>query len=103
MRSEVWADQLELPLWSSIVTRTPGQTQARPRPDSGNVLLAHSFLHERDDPCLVVGGQLLQRIGDRPHGAVVEVRAVVEAKCRIPRLELGGGLEEADNLAIPGI
>src|SRR3989441_12150860 len=34
------------------------------------------FLHERADPCLVGGGQLLQREGDRPHGAFVEVRLV---------------------------
>jgi hypothetical protein len=32
---------------------------------------AHRFLHERADPCLFGGGQLLQREGGRPHGAFV--------------------------------
>ena len=40
---------------------------------------AHRFLHERADPCLFGGSQLLQREGDRPHGAFVEVRRVAEA------------------------
>src|SRR5579864_8463485 len=64
---------------------------------------AHRFLHERDDPCLFSGSQLLQREGDRPQGAFVEVRAVVEAERRVPRLELVRGLEEANDLAVPGI
>ncbi len=64
---------------------------------------AHRFLHERADPCLVGGGQLFQREGDRPQGAFVEVRAVVEAERRVPRLELVRGLEEADDLAVLGI
>jgi len=41
---------------------------------------ARRFLHERADPCLFGGGQLLQREGDRPQGAFVEVRRVVEAE-----------------------
>src|SRR6266567_9031499 len=41
---------------------------------------AHRFLHELADPCLFSGSQLLQREGDRPQGAFVEVRAVVEAE-----------------------
>ena len=61
---------------------------------------AHRLLHERGDLRLFGGGQLLQREGGRPHGAVVEVRAVVEAQRRVPRLELLRGLEEADDLAV---
>src|SRR5216683_8326964 len=64
---------------------------------------AHRFLHELADPCLFSGSQLLQREGDRPQGAFVEVRAVVEAERRVPRLELVRGLEEADDLAVLGI
>src|SRR5712691_6836618 len=47
--------------------RLPGRTPAS----------AHRFLHERADPCFFGGGQLLQRVGDRPDGAFVEVRLVV--------------------------
>jgi hypothetical protein len=43
------------------------------------LVLAHRFLHERADPCLFGGGQLLQREGGRPHSAFVEVRLVAEA------------------------
>src|SRR3712207_8063624 len=57
---------------------------------------AHRFLHERADPCLFGGGQLLQREGGWPHGAFVEVRLVAEAERRVPRLELLRALEEAD-------
>src|SRR5207249_6321794 len=64
---------------------------------------AHRFLHERADPCLFGGGQLRQREGDRPHGAFVEVRHVIEAERRVPRLELLRALEEADDLAVLGI
>jgi len=64
---------------------------------------AHRFLHELADPCLFSGSQLLQREGDRPQGAFVEVRAVVEAERRVPRFELVRGLEEADDLAVLGI
>src|SRR3989454_12835342 len=61
--------------------------------------LSHRFLHERGDPCLFGGSQPLQREGDRPHGAFVEVRLVAEAERRVPRLELVCALEEADNMA----
>src|SRR5207245_9515334 len=64
---------------------------------------AHRFLHERANPCLFGGGQLLQGEGGRPHGAFVEVRLVHEAERRIPRFELLRALEEADHLAILGI
>src|SRR2546423_14265404 len=64
---------------------------------------AHRFLHKLADPCLCSGSQLRQREGDRPKGAFVEVRAVVEAEGRVPRLELMRGLEEADDLAVLGI
>src|SRR3989440_13056310 len=63
----------------------------------------HCFLHERADPCLFGGSQLLQSEDDRPHGAFVEVRRVAEAKRRVPRLELLRGLEEAEDLAVLGI
>src|SRR5436853_5067953 len=64
---------------------------------------AHRFLHERADPCFGGGGQLLQREGDRPHGAFVEVRLVAEAERGVPRLELLRALEEADDLVVLGI
>src|SRR5215211_4495484 len=57
-------------------------------------------LHERADPCLCGGGQLLQRKRGRPHGALVEVRLVAEAERSAPRVELLGALEEADDLAV---
>src|SRR5438874_6079052 len=55
---------------------------------------AHRFLHQRADPCLFGGSQLLQREGGRPHRAFVEVRLVHEAERRVPRLELLRALEE---------
>src|SRR5213595_2529016 len=64
---------------------------------------AHRFFHERADPCFGGGGQILQREGDRPHGAFVEVRLVAEAEGRVPRFELLRALEEADDLAVLGI
>src|SRR5437870_3908010 len=64
---------------------------------------AHRFLHERADLRLVGSGQLRQREGDRPHGAFVELRAVVEAEHRVPLLELPRVAEEADDLAVLGI
>src|SRR5215213_9811541 len=64
---------------------------------------AHRFLHERADPCLFGGGQLLEREGGWPHGAFVEVRPVAEAERRVPRVELLGALEEANDLAVLGI
>src|SRR3972149_954685 len=64
---------------------------------------AHRFLHERADPCLFGGSQLLQREGDRPQGAFVEVRRVAEAERRVPRVELLRALKEADDLAVLGI
>lgn len=56
---------------------------------------AHGPLHERADPCLLCGGQLLQREGDRPHGAFVEVRILVEAERHVPLLELVGVAEKS--------
>ena len=55
---------------------------------------AHRFLHERADPCLFGGGQLLQREGGRPQGAFVEVRRIAEAERRVPRVKLLRTLEE---------
>src|SRR5436190_14903854 len=65
--------------------------------------LAHRFLHERGDLCFFVCSQLLQREGDRPQAAFVEVCLVVEAERRVPRLELLRVLEEADDLAVLSI
>src|SRR5437867_810709 len=64
---------------------------------------AHRFLYERADLCFGGGGQLLQREGDRPHGAFVEVRFVAEAERRVPRLELVRTLEEADDMVVLGV
>src|SRR5437870_8100581 len=64
---------------------------------------AHRLLHERADLRLVGCRQLRQREGDRPHGAFVELRAVVEPEHRVPLLELPRVAEEADNLAVLGI
>src|SRR5215218_6832605 len=47
----------------------------------------HCFLHKRADPGFVLGGQLRQREGGRPHGALVEVRVIVEAERRVPGVE----------------
>src|SRR5512133_4250824 len=64
---------------------------------------AHRLLYERADPCLLGGGQPLQREGGRPHGALVEVRLVAEAERRVPRLELLRALEEADDIVVLGV
>src|SRR5947207_1827160 len=61
---------------------------------------AHRFLHERADPCLIGGSQLHQSEAGRPHVAFVEFRLVAEAECRVPRVELLRGLEEADDFAV---
>src|SRR5439155_516841 len=58
---------------------------------------ADRFLHERADPSLFGGSQLLQGEGDRPEASVVEVRRVVEAERRVPRAELLRALEETDD------
>src|SRR5260221_940207 len=63
---------------------------------------AHRFLHELADPCLFSGSQLLQRERDRPQGAFVEVRSVLEAERPLPRLGLVRGLAEADDPAVLG-
>src|SRR6266542_4208673 len=60
---------------------------------------AHRFLHQRCDPFLFGGAQLLQRVRGRPHVTLVEVRRVAEAERRVPGLELRRVLEEADDLA----
>src|SRR3990172_1063883 len=64
---------------------------------------AHRFLHERADPLLFGGSQLLQRVGGWPQGAFVKVSRVAEAERRVPRVELLRALEEADDLAVLGI
>src|SRR5438552_13048898 len=74
-----------------------------PRRGRAAAASAHGFLHERADPCLVGGGQLREREGDRPQGAFVEVRLVAEAERRVPRLELVRALKKADDIAILGV
>src|SRR5260221_11665873 len=49
-----------------------------------SLISAHRLLDERADLRLVGCGQLRQREGDRPHRALVELRAVVEAEHRVP-------------------
>src|SRR5215210_315085 len=70
----------------------------RPRPCS-----ARRPLHERADPRLLGGGQLLQREGGRPRGPFVEVGLVAEAERSVPRVELFGALAVADDVTVLGI
>jgi hypothetical protein len=70
---------------------------------SASTSSTHRFLHERADPYLVGGGQLLQRKGDRPHDSFVEVRFVAEAERRVSCLELVRTLKEADDIAVLGV
>src|SRR5260221_4321458 len=64
---------------------------------------AHRLLHERADLRLVGCGQLRQCEGDWPHGACVELRAVVEAEHRVSLLELPRVAEEDDDLSVAGV
>src|SRR6267143_5131721 len=80
----------------------PGSSRKIQLKESGGKS-AHCFLHERADPCLVGGGQLLQREGGRPHVTLVKGRLVAEAERCVPRLELLRVLEEADDVAVLGI
>src|SRR5829696_4835433 len=95
-----WGRRTRRRLGSASSRDAPGLTVGRRsrvnRPDGS----ARRPLHERADPCLCGGSQLLQRKGGRPHGAFVEVRLVAEAERRVPRVELLGALEEADDLAV---
>src|SRR5690348_18508953 len=84
---------------------TKRATSRRPRascppPQAGGPESARRLLDQCRDLGLVGLGQLGQRIGDRPHGALVEVRLVAEAERRVPRLELPRGLEMADDGAV---
>src|SRR5258708_1596049 len=92
--------------WPNTASTFPGLWHAcysAPQTKLAGTPSAHRLLDECGDLRLVGGGQRLQRVGNRPQGAVVEVRAVVEAERRVPRLELLRGLEEADDLAVFGI
>src|SRR5829696_3881044 len=95
-----WGRRTRRRLGAASSRDAPGLTVGRRsrvnRPDGS----ARRPLHERADPCLCGGTQLLQRKGGRPHGAFVEVRLVAEAERRVPRVELLGALEEADDLAV---
>ena len=57
--------------------------------------LADRLFDDGGELLLVFGGQLGDCPRGRPHGAVVELRVVVEAEGRVARLELARGLEEA--------
>src|SRR5881397_806675 len=59
-----------------------GAAESVPPPRSS----AHRFLHERADPCLVGGGQLLQREGDRPQ--VPSSRFALSLKPKVAYLAL---------------
>src|SRR4029079_3177857 len=80
--------------WAGDQTRgsTPRTSMRRSVPDG--------LLHERADLLLLRVGQILDGEVRRPHGTVVEVRLVAEAERRVPRLELGRALEEADDLVV---
>src|SRR2546423_5311799 len=80
-----------------------GAATPRRRRGSWGWTSAHRLLHERGDLRFFGGGQLRQREGDRPHGALVEVRGVVEAEHRVPLLELLPVSEEAEDLAVLGV
>src|ERR1700724_4493803 len=73
--------------WSIDTTPAPSRRISEAR------YSARRFLHERADPCLFGGRQLLQREGDRPQGAFVEVRRIAAAELLEPRLELLAPLE----------
>src|ERR1035437_1645365 len=75
----------------------------RPVPGSAATYSTHRFLHERTDPYLVGGGQLLQRKGDRPHGSIIEVRFVAETERCVSRLELVRTLKEVDDITVLGV
>src|SRR6266545_2866635 len=81
----------------SWVNRCSVRDDAQPR-ERGAALIGRDAA--RDVAILVGGGQLRQREGGRPHGAFVEVRRVLEAERRVPRVELLRAFEEADDLAV---
>src|SRR2546427_2350526 len=81
----------------------PDRRSAGPRRPPRPELSAYRFHHERADPCLFGGSQLLQREGDGPHSTFVEIRLVTEAERRVPGVELLRALEEADDLAVLSI
>src|SRR5579883_2172274 len=85
----------------SLNLRATGKPQGRGRLQVS--YSAHRFLHKRADPCLLGGGQLRQRERGWPHSPFVEACRVVEAEGCVPRVELLRGLEEADDLVVPGI
>src|SRR5438067_1434176 len=91
------------PVWYLSSAASPTSRSTRAGEPVASSVLAHRFLHERGDPCLLGGGQVRQGEGGRPHGAFVEVRLVAEAERRVPRLELLRALEEADHVAVRGI
>src|SRR5690606_10656959 len=49
----------------------------------------HRLLHQLGDLLLHRRRQLLQGVPDGPHGAVVEVRGILEGQAREPGVELG--------------
>src|SRR5215207_5341407 len=95
-----WGRRTRRRLGSASGRDAPGLTVGRRSRVNRPGGSARRPLHERADPCLCGGGQLLQRKGGRPHGAFVEVRLVAEAERSVPRVELLGALEVADDLAV---
>src|SRR5579872_3323849 len=64
---------------------------------------AHRLFHERGDPGLFGGGQLAERVLNRPHDAVVDLRLVAEAERLVSDLELPRVLEVTDHVAVLGV
>src|SRR3954470_12971281 len=63
---------------------------------------AGRLLHQAGDLLLVGGRQVAQCIRSRPHGALVEIGLVTEAKRCVSGAEFGRALEEAKDLAVLG-
>src|SRR5262245_49340992 len=92
------------PLVLPDAVRPPKGSSARGRSSCGgrghaSADSANGGSHELDDPGLGGRVQLGQGECGRPHGTIVEGRAVVEAERRVAALELLRVLEEADDLA----
>src|SRR3990172_5479491 len=83
-----------------LFSRAPRTSMA---PQSVSSSSARRFLHELGEPGFDAGGQLGHGEGHRPHLAIVDPGVRLEAERRVPHLELRGGLEETDDLAVPGV
>ena len=63
----------------------------------------HRLFHEGADFFRFGVGQLLERERSRPHLAIVEVRRLAKAQCRVSRFEFVHALEKADDFAASGV